>query len=178
METIRKTANNRSEFARVKYEQLIKSLTITNNGTLIDQISGFKARKIAQALRVYAHYVFVFNGSKQRGTAAYAVKEKAMALRKKTDKGFKTALNVKINLEKESIFELQLLDCNCNNCGFFVRDIEKTQALNSNEKIIANKIHYGKCDKLNIPIAEIANIALLETQGCFVHRKAASLNNI
>lgn len=79
----RATANNRSEFARMKYEELIKSVYITKSGTLIDQISGFKARKIAQAYRIYCHYVFIFNGSKQRGTAVYNVIEESTRRRKK-----------------------------------------------------------------------------------------------
>lgn len=73
-------------------------------------------------------------------------------------------------LDKESIYELQKIDCNCNNCGHFVRDIAKTQALNNNEQIVACKIHYGQCAKLNKAVGEIANIALLHTQSCFEHR--------
>lgn len=74
-------------------------------------------------------------------------------------------------MDKESIYLLQCVDCNCNNCGYFARDIEKTTLLNNNEQIVACKIHYGYCNKLNKDIGEIANIALLHTQGCFVHRK-------
>lgn len=74
-------------------------------------------------------------------------------------------------MNKESIYELQKIDCNCNNCGYFVRDIEKTKKLNKNEQIIACKIHYGFCSKLNKDVGEIANICLLHTQQCFVHRK-------
>lgn len=75
-------------------------------------------------------------------------------------------------MDKESIYELQKIDCNCNNCGYFVRDIEKTKLLNNNEQIVACKIHYGHCDRLNKDVGEIANIALLHTQNCFTHRKA------
>lgn len=67
--------------------------------------------------------------------------------------------------------EIQNLDCNCNNCAHFIRDIEKTRRLNTNEKIVANKVHYGFCDKLNKPVAEIANILLLHTQQCFKNRR-------
>lgn len=73
-------------------------------------------------------------------------------------------------LDKESTYLLQCIDCNCNNCGHFVRDIEKTQALNKNEQIIACKTHYGFCSKLNKDVGEIANITLLHTQECFEHR--------
>jgi hypothetical protein len=74
-------------------------------------------------------------------------------------------------MDKDSIYELQKIDCNCNNCGYFVRDIPKTNLLNNNEHIVACKIHYGICSKLNKLVGEIANIALLHTQGCFIHRK-------
>lgn len=74
-------------------------------------------------------------------------------------------------MDKESIYLLQCIDCNCNNCGYFKRDIEKTALQNKNEQIIACKIHYGECLKFNKQVGEIANIALLHTQNCFVHRK-------
>lgn len=73
-------------------------------------------------------------------------------------------------MDKESIYELQKIDCNCNNCKYFLRDIEKTNLLNTNNQIVACKIHYGLCSKFNKPVGEIANIALLHTQKCFVHR--------
>lgn len=74
-------------------------------------------------------------------------------------------------MDSESIFELQKLDCNCNNCIFFKRDRDKTFALNTNPHIVANKIHYGICERFNKEVGEIANILLLHTQHCFVHRK-------
>jgi hypothetical protein len=74
-------------------------------------------------------------------------------------------------MDKDSIYELQKIDCNCNNCGYFVRDIPLTALHNTNEHIVACKIHYGTCSKFDKPVAEIANIALLHTQNCFTHRK-------
>lgn len=74
-------------------------------------------------------------------------------------------------MDKESIFELQKIDCNRNNCIYFQRDVEKTAALNNNPQIIACKIHYGYCVKLKKQVQEIANIALLHTQNCFKHRR-------
>lgn len=74
-------------------------------------------------------------------------------------------------MEKESIYELQKIDCNCNNCIHFIRDIQKTKSLNSNPKIVEFKIHYGYCSKLEKEVGEIANIALLHTQHCFKHRR-------
>lgn len=75
-------------------------------------------------------------------------------------------------MDKESIYELQKIDCNCNDCKYFERDIEKTKRLNTNDKIVACKIHYGKCIKLNKDVGEIANICLLHTQECFEHRRS------
>ena len=74
-------------------------------------------------------------------------------------------------MDRESIYELQKIDCNCNNCHHFHRDIEKTKRLNTNPSIKQNKIHYGRCDKFNKAIGEIANICLLHTRECFLHRK-------
>ena len=74
-------------------------------------------------------------------------------------------------MNKESLIELQKIDCNCNDCKFFVRDIEKTKAKNLNTQIKRNKIHYGFCSKLEKDVAEIGNICLLHTQECFTHRK-------
>ena len=75
-------------------------------------------------------------------------------------------------MDKTSIIELQKIDCNCNVCIDFVRDVEKTKQMNSNSQIITNKIHYGYCNKLKKEVGEIANICLLHTQNCFTHRRA------
>jgi hypothetical protein len=72
--------------------------------------------------------------------------------------------------DKISHYELQKIDCNCNNCGFFQRDVKKTELHNNNDKIVAYKTHYGFCTSLNKDVAEIANICLLHTQKCFKHR--------
>jgi len=74
-------------------------------------------------------------------------------------------------MEKQSIIELQKIDCNCNDCKYFIRDIEKTKQLNTNDKIVACKVHYGFCDKLKKDVSEIANICLIHTQHCFEHRR-------
>ena len=74
-------------------------------------------------------------------------------------------------MDKESIYELQKIDCNCNNCFRFERDVIKTKQLNNNSMLVANKIHYGYCNKLKKNIGEIANICLLHTQECFIHRR-------
>jgi len=67
--------------------------------------------------------------------------------------------------------DLELIDCNCNNCIHFIRDIEKTKQSNKNPQIVECKIHYGFCDKLKKEVAEIANMTLLHTQDCFKHRR-------
>lgn len=74
-------------------------------------------------------------------------------------------------MDKESLYELQKIDCNCNDCFFFNRDIEKIYANNTNPQIRKNKIFYGYCVKLSKEVAEMGNIALLHTQECFSHRK-------
>lgn len=66
---------------------------------------------------------------------------------------------------------IQDVDCNCNNCLHFKRDVEQTNTKNNNPQIIACRIHYGYCLKLNKQVAEIANIALLHTQNCFENRR-------
>lgn len=73
--------------------------------------------------------------------------------------------------------ELQNLDCNCNNCIHFERDIEKTKLNNNNPQLVSGKVHYGRCAKLNKDVAEIANILLLHTQDCFENRRQINLQN-
>ena len=67
--------------------------------------------------------------------------------------------------------ELQDLDCNCNNCKFFQRDIEKTKINNTNPQIVEFKIHYGFCQQFNKEVKAVANILLLHTQICFKNRR-------
>jgi len=77
MDTLKQTANNRAEFARLKYHEVLGSFQPT------DTIAGYKARKLAQAYRIYVHYLFVFNNSVPRGTAVYKVMEENQRRRKK-----------------------------------------------------------------------------------------------
>lgn len=67
----KKSVNNRCEFARLEYEKLIKSWNITKTGVVIDQITGYRARKLAQAYAIYVHYLYVFNGSRPNGSAGF-----------------------------------------------------------------------------------------------------------
>lgn len=78
-------------------------------------------------------------------------------------------------MDKESIRLLQEIDCNCNDCKFMVRDIEKRKqydALHSNQINASFRINYGNCTKLNKPVSFIPNYCQIETQNCFVHRRS------
>ena len=91
--------------------------------------------------------------------------------------------------------ELQNFDCNCNDCIYMKRDLDKfKQSLIRHEKwqrdyfeIIKIKnpenkkqfifdkstctIHYGFCDKNKKDITFIPNLFQYNTQSCFIHRK-------
>lgn len=81
-------------------------------------------------------------------------------------------------MEKDSIIELQKLDCNCNDCIFLTRDFERYKSL---DKLYTNKVgqvtnpshrmNYGVCNKFNKQVSFIPNTCQIETQLCFVHRK-------
>ena len=69
--------------------------------------------------------------------------------------------------------EQQLIDCNCNDCKFMVRDLE---ILNKHKKTFAgtgimDKLNFGMCTKFNKSVTFIPNTCQLETQECFEHRK-------
>lgn len=80
-------------------------------------------------------------------------------------------------MDKESIYELQKIDCNCNDCKFLQRDFVKYKSFNylyTENGIISNPSHrplYGNCLKFNKPISFISNTCQIETQHCFEHRK-------
>jgi hypothetical protein len=69
-------------------------------------------------------------------------------------------------MNKESIYELQLIDCNCNDCKFMQRDLSKPPT-----KGQAAKINYGQCLKFDKPVTFIPAVCQLDTQNCFEHRK-------
>lgn len=73
----RQTCNNRAEFAKDQWDAILKSFHPT------DTIAGVKARKLAQAYRIYLHYLSMFNGSVPRGTAVFNVMEYNTKRRKK-----------------------------------------------------------------------------------------------
>lgn len=82
-------------------------------------------------------------------------------------------------MDKESIFELQKIDCNCNDCKFLVRDFEKYKSFDymyTNEKgqvtSPSHRVNYGDCQKFSKQISFIPNTCQVETQHCFEHRRA------
>lgn len=82
-------------------------------------------------------------------------------------------------MDKDSIIELQKIDCNCNDCKHMVRDFNKYKSFDSlytddNGKISnpSYRVSYGKCNKLNKDVSFIANTCQIETQNCFEHRKS------
>lgn len=76
-------------------------------------------------------------------------------------------------MDKESIFELQKIDCNCNDCKFMVRDFEKLKKHKEsyNGTGLMDTIAYGNCTKLNKDVSFIPNTCQSNTQECFKHRK-------
>jgi hypothetical protein len=77
-------------------------------------------------------------------------------------------------MDKESIFELQKIDCNCNDCIFMIRDFEKMKSfdhLHKGELKASHRINYGNCTKLNKQVTFIPNTCQLNTRECFKHRR-------
>lgn len=82
-------------------------------------------------------------------------------------------------MNKESVIELQKIDCNCNDCIFFNRDLNKYKnfdELHTNNKgQVTNpsyRIVYGSCGKFLRDVSTIPNTCQLETQHCFKHRRS------
>jgi hypothetical protein len=77
-------------------------------------------------------------------------------------------------MDKESIIELQKIDCNCNDCFFMIRDFDKRTKydyLYKGSMNASHRINYGNCIKLNKEVSFIPNHCQLETQDCFKHRR-------
>lgn len=70
-------------------------------------------------------------------------------------------------MDRESLYELQLIDCNCNDCKFMNRDLSRPP-----QKGVPSPINYGSCTKFNKPVSFIPATCQIETQECFEHRKA------
>lgn len=76
-------------------------------------------------------------------------------------------------LDKEAIYERQLIDCNCNDCIHLERDFERTKKHQKSYEGtgLMDRLTYGNCKKLIKPISFIPNVCQIETQDCFKHRK-------
>lgn len=75
-------------------------------------------------------------------------------------------------MDKESIYLLQRIDCNCNDCYFMKRDLSRPP-----DKGKQFPINYGHCLKFDKAVTFIPSICQLETQKCFIHRKDILGNN-
>lgn len=78
-------------------------------------------------------------------------------------------------MDKESRYQLQLIDCNCNDCKFMERDFSK---LEEHKKSYAgtglmDNLNFGHCLKFNKAVTFSPNTCQLETQECFEHRRSA-----
>lgn len=76
--------------------------------------------------------------------------------------------------DKNSIIELQKIDCNCNDCVFMKRDLNRFKSfdyLHVGEEKASHRVNYGDCEKLAKPVAFIPNVLQIETQQCFSHRR-------
>lgn len=76
-------------------------------------------------------------------------------------------------MDKESIYLLQKIDCNCSDCKYMVRDNEKKNSFNkqAGDQDRRFRISYGFCEKFNKEVTFISNTCQLDTQICFEHRK-------
>lgn len=76
-------------------------------------------------------------------------------------------------MDKESKYLLQLIDCNCNDCKFMVRDFDKLEKHKATYegKGFTDRLAFGNCIKLKKPVSFIPETCQLETQKCFEHRR-------
>ncbi len=79
-------------------------------------------------------------------------------------------------MNRESIVELQKIDCNCNDCFFMIRDFKK---LDEHKKTfegtgLMDRLAYGLCSKFHKNVSFIPETCQIETQQCFKHRKDTS----
>lgn len=82
--------------------------------------------------------------------------------------------NVKEFTERQKNILLQMIDCNCNDCIFMKRDIEKFKSydeLHGYSKNASHRIQYGFCEQFKRDVSFIPNICQLDTQECFKHRR-------
>ena len=53
-----------------------------------------------------------------------------------------------MSIDRESIYLRQLIDCNCNDCTYMVRDLDKVAKHNASYKGtgLMDKLNFGNCD--------------------------------
>lgn len=75
------------------------------------------------------------------------------------------------------IIDLEKLDCNCNECVFMERDLEKFHRYDAlYDKLHGGhkqswRIHYGKCIKFDKEVQFTPGQCQINTQECFKHRR-------
>lgn len=77
-------------------------------------------------------------------------------------------------MDAESRYLLQLVDKNCNDCLFMVRDLEKRKSfdhLHVGQLNASHRLNYGTCTKFNKPVSFIPNWCEPQNQNCFKHRR-------
>ena len=81
-------------------------------------------------------------------------------------------------MDKESIFELQKIDCNCNDCIYMFRDQSRMDSFNYlhvGQEKASHRVNYGDCLLFKKQVSFIPNTCQLETQECFKHRRDKAL---
>lgn len=81
--------------------------------------------------------------------------------------------NVITKKKAKTSYDLQKVDCNCNDCTFMARDIN---LLKEHKKTyegtgLMDDLMFGDCIRYKKPVSFIPNVCQLETQDCFIHRK-------
>ena len=76
-------------------------------------------------------------------------------------------------MDKQGIYELQLIDSNCNDCGFMVRDFDKLKLHKESYAGtgVMDRLNFGRCTKFDKSVTFIPETCQPETQQCFEHRK-------
>lgn len=76
-------------------------------------------------------------------------------------------------MDKSGMYELQKIDCNCNDCKFMLRDLAKLDKhkVSYEGTGLMDKLNFGNCSKLKKPVVFSPNTCQIETQKCFEHRK-------
>ena len=69
--------------------------------------------------------------------------------------------------------ELQLIDCNCNDCKYMIRNMEKLKEHKESYAGtgLSDKLNFGYCDTFKKDVTFSPNTIQLDTQECFKHRR-------